>query len=121
MSRRSPSSMPSSDRRNGSTRGGKLTASYAADVFARIKTGEAAARRDLRMRLVVERLTGETQDDNGFVSKDMQRGIDVEPQAFAAYEAESGTMVTRAGFILHNDLPVGALPRRRARRLRRHP
>jgi hypothetical protein len=89
---------------------GKLTGSCAADVFAKIKTGEAAARRDLRMRLVVERLTGQTQDGDGFVSKDMQRGTDLEPQAFAAYEAETGTMVTRAGFLLHNELPIGCSP-----------
>lgn len=89
---------------------GKLTGSCAADVFAKIKTGEAAARRDLRMRLVVERLTGQTQDGDGFVSADMKRGTDLEPQAFAAYEAETGTMVSRAGFLLHNDLPVGCSP-----------
>lgn len=89
---------------------GKLTGSCASDVFAKIKTGEAAARRDLRTRLVVERLTGITQDDGGFVSKDMQRGTDLEPQAFAAYEAETGTMVTRVGFLLHKELPIGCSP-----------
>lgn len=89
---------------------GKLTGSCAADVFAKVKSGEAAGRRDLRTRLVVERLTGQTQDDGGFVSKDMQRGTDLEPEAFAAYEAETGTMVQRAGFLLRSDLPVGCSP-----------
>ena len=39
-------------------RAGRLTASRAKDMLAAIKTGEAAARRDLRIQLVVERLTG---------------------------------------------------------------
>lgn len=89
---------------------GKLTGSCAADVFAKIKTGEAAARRDLRLRLVVERLTGQTQDGEGFVSKDMQRGTDLEAEAFAAYEAETGTLVRRVGFLLRDDLPIGCSP-----------
>ena len=36
---------------------GRLTGSRAADMLARIKTGEAAARRDLRTQLVCERVT----------------------------------------------------------------
>ena len=38
---------------------GRLTASRAADVLATIKSGEAAARCDYRLQLVVERLTGQ--------------------------------------------------------------
>jgi hypothetical protein len=89
---------------------GILTGSCASDVFARIKTGEAAARRDLRTRLVVERLTNQTQDGDGFVSKDMQRGTELEPDAFAAYEAETGAVVSRVGFLKHTTMPVGCSP-----------
>jgi hypothetical protein len=88
---------------------GLLTGSCVADVFAKIKTGEAAARRDLRMRLVVERLTGQPQED-GYVSKDMQRGTDLEPDAFAAYEAETGIVASRVGFLKHTTLAVGCSP-----------
>jgi hypothetical protein len=88
---------------------GLLTGSSVADVFARIKTGEAAARRDLRIRLVVERLTGEMQED-GFVSKDMQRGIELEQDALDAYEGKTGNLVTCVGFLKHDDLPVGCSP-----------
>lgn len=88
-------------------RAGRLTGSCAADMLAQIKTGEAAARRDLRMRLVVERLTGIPQDGDGFVSKDMQRGIDLEPAAFAAYEALTGHLAERTGFIAHTSRLVG--------------
>ena len=38
---------------------GKVTASRVADVLAKIKTGEAAARKNYKMELVVQRLTGE--------------------------------------------------------------
>jgi len=43
---------------------GRLTGSAAGDMLARLKgNGEAAARRDLRMRLVLEILTGLPQED----------------------------------------------------------
>ena len=77
---------------------GRLTGSRAADVIATIKSGEAAARRDYRTQLVCERLTGQLQEDP-FVNAAMQRGIDCEPLAFAAYEARTGQMVQRTGFL----------------------
>lgn len=88
-------------------RAGRLTGSCAGDMLAQIKSGEAAARRDLRMRLVVERLTGIPQDGDGFVSKDMQRGIDLEPAAFAAYEALTGNLASSTGFIAHTSRMIG--------------
>lgn len=87
-------------------RAGRLTGSCAADMLATIKSGEAAARRDLRTKLVVERLTGQPQED-GFVNAVMQRGIDKEPEAFAAYEAHSGHVARRTGFLRHDTLMVG--------------
>lgn len=79
---------------------GKLTGSVAGDMLATIKSGEAAARRDLRIQLVTERLTGQPQDDV-FVNAAMQRGIDLEPAAFAAYEATTGHVAERTGFLAH--------------------
>jgi putative phage-type endonuclease len=87
-------------------RAGRLTGSRAADMLATIKTGEAAARRDLRMQLVCERLTGQPQED-GFVNAAMQRGIDLEPLAFAAYEAQTGAVAARSGFLSHTSLMAG--------------
>lgn len=89
---------------------GRLTASRAADVLATVKTGEAAARRDYRTTLVVERLTGVKQDEGGFVSNDMKRGNEIEPLARAAYESITGTLVSEVGFCSHNTLMVGASP-----------
>lgn len=70
---------------------------------------EAAARRDLRAQLVCERLTGQPQEDV-FISKDMQRGIETEPDAFAAYELDACAVVQKVGFITHRDLLAGCSP-----------
>jgi predicted phage-related endonuclease len=85
---------------------GRLTGSVAGDMLATIKTGEAAARRDLRMRLVLERLTGQSQDD-GYTNAAMQWGIDHEADAFDAYEGYSGNLVRRTGFLSHTELMAG--------------
>ncbi len=85
---------------------GRLTGSRAADMLATIKTGEAAARRDYRTQLVCERLTGQLQEDL-FVNAAMQRGVDCEPLAFAAYEARTGQMVQRTGFCAHIEHMAG--------------
>lgn len=88
---------------------GRLTGSVAGDMLARIKTGEAAARRDLRTRLVCERLTGQSQED-GFLSPAMMHGIEKEADAFAAYESATGHMVNRVGFLAHDSLMAGCSP-----------
>lgn len=81
---------------------GRLTGSRAKDMLATIKSGEAAARRDLRMQLVCERLTGQVQED-GYVNDVMQRGIELEPAAFAAYEGVTGLVAERSGFLAHTE------------------
>ncbi len=85
---------------------GRLTGSRAGDMLAMIKSGEAAARRDLRVQLVCERLTGTIQEDP-FINAAMQRGIDCEPLAFAAYEARTGNVAVRTGFLAHTAHMVG--------------
>lgn len=87
-------------------RAGRATGSCAAHVMAKIKTGEAAARRDYRLQLAVERLTNRPQE-GGYVSADMQRGIDLEPAARLAYEAETGIIVRETGFLSMTDHLVG--------------
>lgn len=73
-------------------------------------SAESAKRKDLRIRLVAERLTGEPLDDSDYISRWMQRGIDFEPQARAAYESQTGTLVAECGFIAHNQMPIGCSP-----------
>lgn len=75
-------------------------------MLATIKSGEAAARRDYRLQLVCERLTGQLQEDV-FINAAMQRGIDCEPLAFAAYESRTGQMVQRTGFLASEDFMAG--------------
>ena len=87
-------------------RAGRLTGSRASDMLATIKSGEAATRRDYRTQLVVERLTGYPQE-SGYINADMQWGIDHEAEAFAAYEAQSGSLVRRTGFLSHTELMAG--------------
>jgi len=69
-------------------------------MLSKIKTGEAAARRDYRLQLVCERLTGQPQDDL-FINAAMQRGIDMEPFARSAYEAKTGNVAVQTGFLSH--------------------
>lgn len=85
---------------------GRATGSRAGDILATIKSGEAAARRDYRLELVTERLTGITAEDS-FVSPEMQRGVELEPAAFALYEAVTGRLVDRSWFLAHRELMAG--------------
>lgn len=81
-------------------RAGRLTGSVAGDILARTKTGYSTSRWNLALRLTLERLTGKPQESH-FVSAAMQAGIDREPLAFAAYEALTGDVVLRTGFLAH--------------------
>lgn len=83
-------------------RAGHVTAGRTEDVKAFGKDGktELAARKNYKMRIVTERLRGEPIME-GFVSAEMQRGIDLEPVARARYEAETGNMVDQRGFVKH--------------------
>lgn len=78
-------------------RAGHCTASCFKDVLARIKVGEAAGRRNYRMQLVTERLTGIPQDD--YTNAAMQWGIEQEPYARESYENETGNMVLQSEFV----------------------
>jgi hypothetical protein len=86
---------------------GRLTGSRAADALNFLKGGkESAARRDYRMELVCERLTGKA-DEEGFVSDAMQRGIDLEPAALMAYEQLTGLVAQPSGFLALTDVMAG--------------
>jgi predicted phage-related endonuclease len=86
----------------------KLTGSRACDAVGFLKSGkETAARRDYRLELVVEHLTAQPYDSNGFVSAEMQRGIDLEPAARAQYEARTGSLVRTTGFVIGDDPRLG--------------
>lgn len=85
---------------------GKATGSRAADITATIKSGEAAARRNYRVQLVTERLTGACAEEC-YVSKEMQDGIDNEPFARMEYEIATGEIVQEAGFTYLPNIAAG--------------
>lgn len=87
-------------------RAGRLTGSNAKHIMATVKVGEAAARRDYRAQLVVERLTGKPQVD-GFQNAEMKRGIDLEPMARAALEARQGYLIRQTGFLSCTNRSMG--------------
>lgn len=90
-------------------RAGHCTASRFSDVLAKVKSGEAASRRNYRWQLVAERLTGIPQE--GYQNDAMRWGNEQEPFARMAYEIETGDDVERVEFIKHPSIPlVGASP-----------
>ena len=86
---------------------GKVTASRVADVLAKIKTGESASRRNYKIQLVSERLTGEKQET--YINQAMQDGIDREFYARERYVQQFGE-VEEVGFVKHPTLEAGASP-----------
>ena len=84
-------------------RAGHCTASRFKDVLAKIKTGEAATRRNYRVQLVTERLTGRPCES--YTNAAMEWGTCTEPRAREAYEELTGELVVQAPFIAHPTVP----------------
>jgi predicted phage-related endonuclease len=80
-------------------RAGRLTGSVAADMMRTQKSGApSASRKHLLMRLALERITGRPQE-RAFTTAAVQHGIDKEPEAYGRYEAETGEILERVGFL----------------------
>lgn len=89
-------------------RAARLTSSYAKCLFLAGKgKEEAVGKRDLRMRLALERMTGRPQEDDAWQSDAMRRGVEQEGVARLAYEAATGQLVREAGFLAMNDHMAG--------------
>ena len=86
---------------------GKVTASRVSDVLSKIKSGESASRRNYKIQLVSERLTGEKQES--YINQAMQDGIDREVFARDRYVQQFGE-VEEVGFVKHPTLQAGASP-----------
>ena len=86
-------------------RAGLVTASAIANVMMGKQT---AGRQNYMAQLICERLTGEPVET--FKSDAMLRGTELEPQARAFYELETGLEVQQIGFIPHPTLEAGASP-----------
>ena len=91
-------------------RAGRWTASAAADLMAKTKSGPAAARANLVARIAVERLTGRPVE-GGYRNAAMERGIALEPEALAAYSFETGAAVEECAWAEHPEIAnVGCSP-----------
>lgn len=91
---------------------GCLTGSRIADAIAKPKrqgTGELECRANLRMELAVERVTNKPMQH--FVSVWMERGLELEPLARAAYELRTERETQQVGYVIHPSiLWAGASP-----------
>lgn len=88
---------------------GCLTASRIADAIRKAKresTGELQARYDLKLELAVERITNKPSDH--FTSVWMERGVEMEPLARAAYELRTDITVQTVDLVLHPAIHWGA-------------
>lgn len=88
-------------------RAGRLSGSVAGEIVATLKSGgEPAGRRDLRTRLALEKICGRSLEDS-YENFDMKRGAFLEPEALSMYEAATGSLVERTGFLSLNHLDIG--------------
>jgi len=78
---------------------GKVTASRVSDVMAKGRTGVSATRATYAGELVAERLAG--RHAASFSSPAMARGTELEPDARACYQFETGNDVVEIGFVDH--------------------
>jgi putative phage-type endonuclease len=88
---------------------GKVTASRAADVIVKTKSGWGASRANYMGELIAERLTGTPAEK--YTNAAMQWGTDTEAAARAAYQVEKMTPVVKVGFVPHPSIAMaGASP-----------
>ncbi len=79
---------------------GKVSGSGVKNIRAKVKSGEAAGRRNYRMKLVMERLLGRPLED-GYTNTYMDRGTEVEPIARAMYENYAEVLVDEIAWVPH--------------------
>ena len=89
---------------------GKVGASRIVDVISFRRDGSPSkAREDYMIELVAERLTGQITER--YCTREMQWGIDMEPEARSAYEVAQGVLVSTCGFLEHPTIAgAGASP-----------
>ena len=89
---------------------GKVTASPIANVTALKRDGKPTkAREDYMAEIIAEQLTGDIAEH--FVSRPMQWGIEMEPEARSAYELAHDLFTEEIGFVQHPRIEMaGASP-----------
>jgi predicted phage-related endonuclease len=93
-------------------RSGRLTSSEADVIYmeGRKKGSESTTKRDLRIRLALERISGRSLDGEGYESAAMKYGTEREADARLAYEAHTGVLLEQVGFLAHTELLIGCSP-----------
>lgn len=71
---------------------------------------EAITRRNYRVRLALEILTGTPGGDDISYKKDVKVGIEREPEGRQRFEDDSGLIVEQVSFVKLNSAPVGCSP-----------
>lgn len=90
-------------------RRGRATGSNFKACMAKVDKGEAITRRNYRVRLALERLTGKVMESD-LKSFPMDQGKEREPFARMALEAKQGYIVEEVSFIPHRFLQAGVSP-----------
>lgn len=91
---------------------GNVTASRVKDVMASGRGGApSATRKNYMMELLCERLTGQQGGMDLSRNAAVQRGVELEPFACMAYEADKGLMVVETDLVMHPKIECfGASP-----------
>lgn len=89
-------------------RAGLVTGSKASVVMMKDNAsgGEPAGKKDYRLQLAVERLTGQPQLDD-FYSRHTRHGHEAEPMARMETERKHGILIRQTGFIRRKDIKAG--------------
>ena len=86
---------------------GRVTGSSCAAVFATVKSGEAATRANLRMDLVLERITGTPTPQSFKETEDIAWGKEQEPHSRMAYELARDLVIEEQGFAYLPEIMAG--------------
>lgn len=91
---------------------GNVTASRVKDVMANGRgNAPSATRKNYMMELLCERLTGQQGGQDLSRNAAVQRGVELEPFACMAYEADKGLIVVETGLVMHPTIArFGASP-----------
>lgn len=91
---------------------GNVTASRVKDVMSSGRGGApSATRKNYMMELLCERLTGQQGGADLSRNAAVQRGVELEPFACMAYEADKGVIVVNTGIVMHPTIErFGASP-----------
>lgn len=89
---------------------GRLTSSRADAMLAAGRgNAESVQRRNLRVQLALERLGGRSLERD-YQSNEMRIGTEREAAGLALYEAVSGELISRVGFVAHDTVLAGCSP-----------